>query len=204
MAFSDSTHQLRGVPQGSELGPFSVFCLFVSLYTVQHGKIDDKYKVGRHVFTDGLWLYAGFQPNQAAGDLAVQNFEGCCKEWKAQMVASMLKLNDDKTEAVLCDPKTQQSRVSVNFNFNLWGESDVSLCNLVRNLGLLIDSSTTLHHNVSAVVWTCYFHLRTLGKLRPFLTKRASTSVAVSTLLSRLDYCDSCLWGLPGRKLCLL
>ena len=99
----------------------------------------------------------------------------------------------------LSSPESQLTSTSI-----FVGESDVSLCNLVRNLGLLIDSSTTLHHNVSAVVWTCYFHLRTLGKLRPFLTKRASTSVAVSTLLSRLDYCDSCLWGLPGRKLCLL
>ena len=94
----------------------------------------------------------------------------------------------------LSSPESQLTSTSI-----FVGESDVSLCNLVRNLGLLIDSSTTLHHNVSAVVWTCYFHLRTLGKLRPFLTKKATISVAVALVLSRLDYCNSCFGGCRVR-----
>ena len=113
--------------------------------------------------------------------------------------ANMLKLNDDNTEAVLFGSKTQQSKVSVNSI--CVGESELSLCSLVIDLGLLIDSNITLHHIVSAVVRTCYFHLRTLGKLQSFLTKKAAVTVAVALVLSRLGYFNGCLWGLPGWDL---
>ena len=111
----------------------------------------------------------------------------------------MLKLNDKKTEAVLCGSKTQQSKVSVNSIYV--EESEMSVCNSVRDPSLLPDSNITLHHQVSALVRTRYFHLGTLWKLQPFLTKKAAISVAVALVLSGLGYCVSCLWGLPGREL---
>ena len=97
----------------------------------------------------------------------------------------MLKLNDDKIEAILCGSKTQQSKVSVN---SIWvGESELSLCSLVIDLGLLIDSNITLHYYISAVVFvrTCYFELCVQGKLRPFLTANAAISVTVAQVISR-------------------
>ena len=108
-----------------------------------------------------LMTWDSFQPNQAAADAAVQSHERCCTELKAQMSANMLKLNDGKTEAIPCRSKNQQSIVSVNSI--CVGESELSLCSLVIDLGLLIDSNITLHH-VSVVVRTCYFHLHTVGK----------------------------------------
>ena len=105
----------------------------------------------------------------------------------------MFKLNDGMTEAIPCGAKTLQFKVSVVSI--CVGESEISLCGLVRDLGLLIDSNITLHHHVSAVVRTCYLYLP------PFLTKKAAISVAVALVLARLDYCNSCLWGLPGWEL---
>ena len=126
---------------------------FLSLCTVQLGQIIDK--VGQQFAVDS-GLYDSFQHNQVATDVAVQNSESCCRKLKAWMSANMLKLNDDRTDAVLCGSKTQQSKVSVNICV---GESEISLCSIVRDLGLLIDSNITLHHHVHAVVRTCYFHL---------------------------------------------
>ena len=71
----------------------------------------------------------------------------------------------------------------------------------VRDLGLILDNHLTLRKHVSSIVRICHFHLRTLSKLRPFLTRQAANSIAVALVLSRLDYCNSCLWGLPGREL---
>ena len=115
-----------------------------------------------------------------AADIAVQNRENYGIELKAWMSANMLKLNDDKTEAVLFGSKTQQSKVSVNST--CVGESEISVCSLVRDLCLLMDSNITLHHHVNAAVRTCHSHFRTLGKLRPFLTVSlvlSSTAIAV-------------------------
>ena len=71
----------------------------------------------------------------------------------------------------------------------------------VRDLGLIIDSGLTFHDHISTVVKTCFFHLRTLGKLRPQITQTAAKSIAVGLILSRLDYCNSCLWSVPAYEL---
>ena len=46
-----------------------------------------------------------------------------------------------------------------------------------------------------------FCQLRRLGKIRPFLSTDAANKLAVSFVLTRLDYCNSLLAGLPDNKL---
>ena len=46
-----------------------------------------------------------------------------------------------------------------------------------------------------------FCQLRRLGKIRPFLSTDAANKLAVSFILTRLDYCNSLLAGLPDNKL---
>ena len=55
--------------------------------------------------------------------------------------------------------------------------------------------------HVSSVVRNCYHQLRILGKLRPMLTQTAANSLALATVMPRVDYCNSTLWGLPATQL---
>ncbi|PVD22619.1 hypothetical protein C0Q70_18439 [Pomacea canaliculata] len=55
--------------------------------------------------------------------------------------------------------------------------------------------------HVSSVVKACYFHIRTLGRLRPSLNKKTANAVAVSLIGSTLDYANSCLWGISKSEL---
>jgi hypothetical protein len=125
--------------------------------------------------------------------------ENCCCEVKSWMAQNRLKLNDDKSEVLLCGSKVNMAKVSVS-TVNV-GDTPIAPCDSVRDLGLILDSALTLHDHVSSTVRACYFHLRTLRKLRPLLTRHAANSVAVSLILSRLDYCNCCLWGLPKQEL---
>ena len=70
------------------------------------------------------------------------------------MSINMLKLKYNKTEAVLCGSKTQRFKVSVNSI--CVQETEISLCNSVRDLNLLIDSNIMSHHHTSAVVRMCH------------------------------------------------
>ena len=45
-----------------------------------------------------------------------------------------------------------------------------------------------------------YFQLRRISMIRSFVTADAVNRVAVVFILSRLDYCDSLLAGLPDDK----
>ena len=46
-----------------------------------------------------------------------------------------------------------------------------------------------------------FCHLRRIGKIRSFLSTDAANKLAVSLNLSRLDYCNSLLAGIPDNKL---
>ena len=58
-----------------------------------------------------------------------------------------------------------------------------------------------MEQHVSAVVRSCFFHIRSLSKVRPYITYKAASSIAVCLLLSKLDYCNSLLSGLPQKQI---
>ena len=46
-----------------------------------------------------------------------------------------------------------------------------------------------------------FFHIRSLSKVRPYITYKAASSIAVCLILSKLDYCNSLLSGLPPKQI---
>ena len=58
-----------------------------------------------------------------------------------------------------------------------------------------------MEQHVSAVVRSCFFHIRSLSKVRPYITYKSASSIAVCLILSKLDYCNSLLSGLPQKQI---
>ncbi len=58
-----------------------------------------------------------------------------------------------------------------------------------------------MEQHVSAVVRSCFFHIRSLSKVRPYITYKPASSIAVCLILSKLDYCNSLLSGLPQKQI---
>ena len=56
-------------------------------------------------------------------------------------------------------------------------------------------------YHISSAVRSCFFHLCSLGKQRQYLNRKTANAFAVSLVLSRLDYCNSCLRGMPKNQL---
>ena len=73
------------------------------------------------------------------------------------------------------------------------GESQISLSASVGDLGLVIDANLDMTAHISSVIKSCCCHLRSLGKLWPFLTQDAANAIGVSLIMFRLDYCNSTL-----------
>ena len=74
----------------------------------------------------------------------------------------------------------------------------------VRNLGVFLDESLSVETQVNQLCNVLYFRLRTISKIRSFLTVDAANTLAVAFILSRLDYCNSLWAGLPDHKLAKL
>ena len=54
-----------------------------------------------------------------------------------------------------------------------------------------------LHYECTCLqyCWTCYFELRRLASIRRFLTSTATATLVSAFALSRIDYCNSLLFG---------
>ena len=66
----------------------------------------------------------------------------------------------------------------------------------VRNLGVTLDSTLSLHQHVINVCRVAYRELRRINSIRNLLSIDAVKTLVCSLVLSRLNYCNSLLFGL--------
>jgi len=67
-----------------------------------------------------------------------------------------------------------------------------------RNLGVMIDDQLTFKDHVASVARLCRFALLNIRKIRPYITQHATQLLVQSMVISRLDYCNALLTGLPA------
>ncbi|MGH0119675.1 UNVERIFIED_CONTAM: hypothetical protein FKN15_044494 [Acipenser sinensis] len=67
-----------------------------------------------------------------------------------------------------------------------------------KNLGVTLDPCLSYSQHISTLARTCRFFLSNIRRIRPFLTSYATQLLVQALVLSRLDYCNSLLAGLPA------
>ena len=67
--------------------------------------------------------------------------------------------------------------------------------NIVKNLGFTLDCHLTMNAHVTNIARTCYFELRRLASICRFLKSTATATLVSAFVLSRIDYCNSLLFG---------
>ena len=184
-----------GVPQGSVLGPL----LFV-LYTQPVSRIVRQSGSDLHKFSDDTQLFSSALPVDF-GTLIKQT-ETCVEHVKAWMDSNKLKLNDDKTEALVVGTR---SRTGVCYSEHLnIGGSPIPFQPKVKSMGVVLDSSLTMSHHISSVCRSAYLELRRISAIRPFLTTSATATLVCSRVLSRIDYHNSLLAGITSDQIARL
>ena len=115
------------------------------------------------------------------------------------MTHSKLKLNDDKTEALLIHSH-RQSHVSFPNSITV-GHSNIPFSSHARNLGFIISGDLSLNRHVSHICRSAYIAIRQVSAIRRYLTVEATKTLMCALVLSRLDYCNSLLSGCPKNLL---
>jgi len=73
--------------------------------------------------------------------------------------------------------------------------------NSVTNLGPHIDSELTMLPHIDSVCCTGFFQLRQLQTVRGSLTTECAQTMVLSFISSRLDYCNSLLFGISAERI---
>ena len=131
---SSSPSQLMyGVPQGSVLGPI----VFV-LYTTPLSDIIANHSVNHQLFADDTQLQKSTPLSEVSN--LTKELNACTDDIKTWMTENQLKLNDDKTEALLFpfSSSLKPSTVSLPDSITL-GSHNIPFSDSARNLGFILD-----------------------------------------------------------------
>ena len=131
----------------------------------------------------------------------VHSLKDCIEDVAEWMCDSMLKMNRDKTELIAIGTKPKISQVTPSLTSVSISGHNIPFSQSVRNLGVFIDETLSIDVHIKHLCRIVFCQLRRLGKIRPFLSTDAANKLAVSFVLTRLDYCNSLLAGLPANKL---
>ena len=73
--------------------------------------------------------------------------------------------------------------------------NSISPTNEVKNLGVTFDSGNTFVSHITKVCFACYYHLEDVRRIHKFLSVETTALLANSMISSRIDYCNSLLYG---------
>ena len=142
---------MYSVPQGSVLGPV----LFV-LYTTPLSDIIANHSVNHHLFADDTQLQKSAPLSEVTN--LTKELSAYTDDIKTWMTKNQLKLNDDKTEALLFpfSPSLKPSTISIPDSITL-GSHNIPFSDSARNTGVIFDSNLSLKKHIIKNLSNCLF-----------------------------------------------
>ena len=179
-----------GVTQGSCLGPL--------LFVIDSSKlfnIVNKHLPNVHAYADDTQLYLAFKPgNHANKTAAVSSTQSCIRDLHNWMLINKLKLNPDKTEFLILGTRQQLEKVITSHL--VAGESQICPSTKVKNLGSWFDPNLDMISHINNICSSSFYYLKNIHRIRKYLSCQSAISFIQAFITSKLDYCNSLLYGL--------
>ena len=125
-------------------------------------------------------LCLSFHPSEFHSNIT--HLQNALQQISSWMTANLLTLNCSKTEFLLIGLKQQLSKIH---------DSSLTTTHSARNLGSIFDEHLTFSDQISALSKSCYYHIRELRCIRPYLDFKTASTIATSIVQSKLDFCNS-------------
>ena len=162
------------------------------MYIKPLSAIIDSHTIMHHSFADDLQLQMSAPLDRISGLLYyIQSYIGYVNAWAT---ANIPKLNDNKTELMHITSKRAKHLHSVPTSITI-GNAQIPFKQSVKNLGFTLDCHPTMNAHVSNISQTRYIEQRRLAPIRRFLTSITTATLVSAFVLSRIDCCNSLLFG---------
>ena len=110
------------------------------------------------------------------------------------MKASFLKLNASKSQVIIFAPKFLASQVYID-QIKLSNGCSIPVSTMVTTLGVLVDRELSYTPQINVICSGSYKLLRNLSSVRKFLNAHDLRLLVQSIIISRIDNCNSLLYG---------
>ena len=185
---SESIEISCGVPQGSVLGPvlFNIYINSLSNVFMTNG-------FNTLSYADDNSGYQVFSLSSTS-DMFNESIPNCISRLRSWMDEFFLKINEDKTKIMVF------GRPSFHRNFSqtevVLNNGDViEITDRIKYLGFYFDNLLSLTTHVNKVTSHCYSLLKTIRKIRRYLTEAQAKLLIHSLISSRIDYCNVLMFG---------
>jgi len=186
---SSVTTAQYGVPQGSVLGP-----ILYTAYVASVGRLISSFGVG---YADDSQLYTKLSAGPSSG---LDRLQRCVSSLQRWFWSNGLLLNPDKSSIAFFGTRARLHKSTLPSNVTVAGAS-VAVSDSLRILGVTIDNCLSMDSHVNETVRSCNYHLQALRHIRPSITRDVANTIACSLISSRIDYCNSLLFGVSGLNL---
>jgi len=115
------------------------------------------------------------------------------------MRSNGLQLNPAKTEILWFTSSRRQIQIPQT-SFCV-GTATIAPSCVVRDLGISFDSNLSMTTHISKTVSNCFAAMRLIRSVRRFVSMAVLLSLVTALVLSRVDYGNATLAGLPARQL---
>jgi hypothetical protein len=194
-ARSDSLPVEHGVPQGSVLGP-----ILFNIYLSGLGQVISGHGVEHIIYADDIQLFVSSSPPDVPS--AILKLETCIRDVKQHLASLWLTLNENKTEFIFLGPSRLTKKITSN-GLKV-GDSLVSPSDVVRDLGVMIDSSMTMSDHVKRIRKAAFARLKLIARIRRSIPLQHTTLLVKSLVISHLTFCMPLLAGITAKSLASL
>ena len=177
-----------GVPQGSVLGPV-LFNLYIrSLYSTV---LNQRFAV--QGFADDHQVYNSFSSLDQY-TMLINEVPECFIQICKWMDEHYLLLNPAKTEIIVFGSPSILNELTIRGTF-LREDICIRFSPVVKNLGFRLDENLSFKKQISHVKSSCFLKLRSLARIRSFLSTKQMTILVQAVVISFLDYCNALYFG---------
>ena len=127
----------------------------------------------------------------------MSNIERCVLEIDHWMLVNRLKLNKDKTELLVISAK--HLPVPIVQEISVVSET-IRSSQKARNIGVTFDNHFLFNDHVATICKSSFYHLRNISYIRKYLLSTTTEILVHAFVSSKLDYCNSSLYGLPNYQ----